>query len=68
MRSAIKSPITIGAAMVAALTLTLGAGHALARSSKHKTVVVVHPFYLPAFALCSLLLLGVESVFALLDL
>jgi hypothetical protein len=47
MRSTIKSPITIGAAMVAALTLTLGAGDALARSSKQKTVVVVHPLYLP---------------------
>jgi hypothetical protein len=47
MRSTITSPVTIGAAMIVALTLTFGAGEAVARSGKHKTVVVVHPLYVP---------------------
>ena len=45
MRSRIKSPITMG--IVAALVFAVGVGAALARSNKHKTVVVVHPLYAP---------------------
>jgi hypothetical protein len=46
MRSGIKSPITIGIVM-AALVFAVSVGGALARSSRHKTVVVVHPLYVP---------------------
>jgi hypothetical protein len=45
MRSKIKSPITVGVAI--ALVFAVGLGDALARSNKHKTVVVVHPLYAP---------------------
>jgi hypothetical protein len=46
MRSGIGSPATIGIVM-AALVFAVSVSDALARSSRHKTVVVVHRLYAP---------------------
>ena len=44
MPASIKSAITIAGV---ALIVAAGAGDALARTTRHKTVVVVHPVYPP---------------------
>ena len=62
MLSTIKFPVIVAVA-IAAITCAIPAGDAFAQPKKQRPVVVVP--YVPAVAVCALLLLALESLFGL---